>query len=310
MALPNFLCVGAQRCGTTTLHHLLRQHNQIFVPLGRKEPHFFDNPLFYQRGIADYERQVFLDHMDELAIGEITPSYMAYEPAAARIRKALGSEVKLIFCLRDPAARAYSHYISNYSKLYETESFDQALSLEAKRLSKNTSENLVYGYIYRGYYYQHINRFLEHFDLDQMFFILFETDIAHNTRNCMTQLFQFLGVPTQDIDCSIHADRSRLPDVQFVKNDMTLTIKNKQVDQCEVHIPAGGIIINRPRSGLEIVRQPSAQFRAQLEVWQQNKPTSLCLNSLELRAVRETYFREEIQLLENFLNRDLSIWCD
>ena len=49
--LPNFLCVGAQKAGTTTLFNILKQHPDIFLP-STKEAHFFDKEERYQKGIS------------------------------------------------------------------------------------------------------------------------------------------------------------------------------------------------------------------------------------------------------------------
>ena len=41
MKKPNFLIVGAAKCGTTSLYHYLKQHSEIFMPENFKEPQFF-----------------------------------------------------------------------------------------------------------------------------------------------------------------------------------------------------------------------------------------------------------------------------
>jgi hypothetical protein len=48
--LPNFICPGAQKAGTTTLHNILKQHPDIFLP-NLKEAHFFDIEDRYKKGI-------------------------------------------------------------------------------------------------------------------------------------------------------------------------------------------------------------------------------------------------------------------
>jgi len=45
-ALPDFVVVGAQKCGTSSLYSYLLQHPNV-LPAARKEVHFFD--LNYQR---------------------------------------------------------------------------------------------------------------------------------------------------------------------------------------------------------------------------------------------------------------------
>ena len=40
MKKPNFIIAGFPKCGTTSLHHYLSEHPQIFMP-SQKELHFF-----------------------------------------------------------------------------------------------------------------------------------------------------------------------------------------------------------------------------------------------------------------------------
>ena len=55
-ALPDFLIIGAMKCGTTSLYHYLRDHPQIFMPT-IKAPEFFAEESNWGRGIAWYRRQ-------------------------------------------------------------------------------------------------------------------------------------------------------------------------------------------------------------------------------------------------------------
>jgi len=51
--LPGFIIVGAERCGTTSMFEVLRQHPAVFNgTLPRKEVHYFDNK--YGRGLSWY----------------------------------------------------------------------------------------------------------------------------------------------------------------------------------------------------------------------------------------------------------------
>ncbi len=49
--MPNFLIIGAAKCGTTSLYYYLKQH-PCFAPSLRKEVYFFDRT--YRRGPAWY----------------------------------------------------------------------------------------------------------------------------------------------------------------------------------------------------------------------------------------------------------------
>src|SRR5262245_23608672 len=51
--LPDFLIIGAQKCGTTSLYHYLVQHPCIY-PASIKEVGFFDQYLKYRKGVRWY----------------------------------------------------------------------------------------------------------------------------------------------------------------------------------------------------------------------------------------------------------------
>ena len=95
MSLPNFMCIGASKSGTTTLYDILRQHPDIFIP-SYKEPHFFDSPIVFERGVDWYENTYFRNVKNRKCIGDFTPSYLFEGKAPQRILRALGKDVKFI----------------------------------------------------------------------------------------------------------------------------------------------------------------------------------------------------------------------
>jgi hypothetical protein len=73
MPAPTFLCIGAQKCGTTWLATAVSQHPEVGT--GRKkELHFFDQREAYARGLDWYESQ-FRTGPETRAVGEFTPNY-------------------------------------------------------------------------------------------------------------------------------------------------------------------------------------------------------------------------------------------
>ena len=126
MSLPNFMCIGASKSGTTSLYDILKQHSDIFLP-SFKEPHFFDIPLVYQNGIEWYKKTYFQSVKNEKCIGDFTPTYLFDEHAPERILNDLGVNMKFIIILRNPVDRAYSHYLHSKRDLHEHLSFEDAL---------------------------------------------------------------------------------------------------------------------------------------------------------------------------------------
>ena len=134
MILPNFVCVGAQKSATTTLHTILTQHPNIYLPKV-KETKFFLNYGSYEKGIRFYSQEYFGDWAGQKAVGEFCPEYMYFEYVAKRLYEYFGPELKIISTLRNPADRAYSHYLMSKRRTIENEKFEKAIELEHKRIN-------------------------------------------------------------------------------------------------------------------------------------------------------------------------------
>lgn len=104
---PDFLILGAQKCGTTSLAAALRSHPDVFVPRAKEAQHFG------QVADAAAGGPGYLAFFDgwrgERLVGEASPSYLSSDRAAAQIARVL-PEVKCIVVLRNPVDRAYSSF--------------------------------------------------------------------------------------------------------------------------------------------------------------------------------------------------------
>lgn len=194
--IPNFLVIGAARCGTTTLHHYLRSHPNIFVPRNKRpEPHFFMKSDEFSKGFEYYCNKYFIEASYAKAIGEISTSNL-YQPwVAGRIKKYLPN-IKLIICLRNPIERAYSNYLFTRQNKLENLSFEKAIYSESKRIletEEKWKEISPYAYLDRGLYFKQIQNYLKYFDKEQMFFIFFDDFIAQ-PKLVLKELFTFLEV--------------------------------------------------------------------------------------------------------------------
>jgi hypothetical protein len=138
--LPEFLIVGGQRCGTTSMYRTLAQHPLILKPIWHKGVHYFD--LHYDRGLGWYRAHFPLRASAgriERALGrpplafESSPYYMHHPLAPGRIARDLPG-VKLVALVRDPVERAHSAHAHELARGFEDEPFDRALALEPQRL--------------------------------------------------------------------------------------------------------------------------------------------------------------------------------
>ena len=106
----HFLIAGAQRCGTTYLRALLADHPGVAMaePV-RPEPKVLLDPARVARGVGWYRRTYFPHASEGQLLGEKSTSYLDVPEAAAAARRLLGEPMVLVQ-LRDPVARAVSHW--------------------------------------------------------------------------------------------------------------------------------------------------------------------------------------------------------
>jgi len=145
--LPDFIIIGVQKGGTTSLYKYLVQQKSV-MPAFRKEVHFFDDPNF-EKGIGWYRAQLpssaYKDyqqfiHKEKTIAGEGSPYYIFHPQVPRRIYEMIPA-VKLIAMLRNPIDRAYSHYHHNRRERREPLSFAEAIAREPERIGGGAGED-------------------------------------------------------------------------------------------------------------------------------------------------------------------------
>ena len=191
MPAPTFLCIGAQKCGTTWLASAVAQHPEVGT--GRKkELHFFDQRAAYARGLAWYESQ-FRTTPATRAVGEFTPNYWRtvgedtgtnFLGSADRVAGAYPG-LRLIVCLRDPVDRAVSAYFHNIKagRLSPEVSF-----LDAVRQRPGLRDFGRYG--------TQLDAWLARFPIERYLFLVYEEDIRPDAAKpaALRRTFEHLGV--------------------------------------------------------------------------------------------------------------------
>lgn len=228
--------MGAHKSGTSALAHFLFQHPAIYIPK-KKESHFFDNERIFKQsnGSPDYEayHKDFEVPPGTRLVGEATPIYMYWKPAAPRIQQ-YNPTIKMIFILRNPIDRAYAHY--NWAKDImedETEPFPKALRLEKRRLFERLPlQSRIFSYVDRGYYAQQIKRLLEYFPLSQMFFIKNE-ELRGDHANTLNRTFGFLSVRPVDYIEPVNVNNSHYPPMAVSDRKYLLKKFQRDIEELE-----------------------------------------------------------------------------
>jgi len=215
-ALPDFLIIGAQKCGTTFLYHLLAQHPLVQFAAS-KELHFFD--VHFDLGVEWYRqcfpRPVWKDGRKTIT-GEATPGYLFYPSVPEKMAEVV-PQARLIALLRNPVERAYSHHQQATRKGKESLSFEEAIEAEEARLQGEEGrlleeegyasfEHQGLSYLSRGVYVDQLQRWMEFFDRDQMLVLKSEAFFDDPGRT-LEPVLEFLGLPEWVPEASMLGDR-------------------------------------------------------------------------------------------------------
>ncbi|MDP8957105.1 MAG: sulfotransferase domain-containing protein [Actinomycetota bacterium] len=207
--MPEFIIIGAQRAGTTSAYSYLLEHPNVLPALAKEIGYF---SLHYRTRSFEWYRAHFPllrkggGRISSATTGEASPNYLYHPLAAERVSSRL-PEVKLIALLRDPVARAYSHYHLAIKYGFEHLPFEEALGAEAERLraanlheSNDRQANRYFrlAYIDRGIYHKHLRRWLTLFPRSQVFVVGAER-LYEDPSGTMRDLFSFLELEPFDI---------------------------------------------------------------------------------------------------------------
>jgi hypothetical protein len=196
--LPDFIIVGTQRGGTTSLYEYLIDHPDVGAAY-RKEVHFFDR--HYAKGV-DWYRAHFPLAGEFPIVGEASPYYL-FHPAVPERLVGVVPQTKLIALLRNPVDRAFSQYHMKVSRGLEALSFEDAIECEPERLA--ASDDPVgmawrnYSYLARGHYAEQIDRWLRVFPRGRML-ILKSEEFYEEPQKVLDEVCNFLDIPLHNKD--------------------------------------------------------------------------------------------------------------
>ncbi len=210
--LPDFLIIGAQRAGTTSLYKYLAQHPAVGPVVLTKGAHYFDTN--YDKGL-DWYRAFFPTRWRRARVerrlgvkmltGEGSPYYIFHPLVPRRVAETLPG-VKLLLMLRDPVERSYSHYQHESARGFEQLSFEGAIDREQERLEGereqmiadpryNSFEYQHHSYLARGRYIEQILTWREHFPSEQLLILKMEGFFSDPEKG-FARVIEFLGLPS------------------------------------------------------------------------------------------------------------------
>jgi hypothetical protein len=183
---PEFIIIGSQKAGTSSLWNALRRHPEVFMPAQKEVNYFFDAHRF-TRGPEWYLAH-FAEAAEGVVCGEASPGYVCHPQAPGRIADLL-PDCKLILTVREPIARAWSQYWDNRRWLNEASTFEALVEAPRRHDFDSTHRN----YFTRGLYSLYIGRLLARFPRQQLLVVVFD-DLRRDPAAVFRRVFDFIGV--------------------------------------------------------------------------------------------------------------------
>lgn len=295
----NLFLVGAPKCGTTAMDSYLAAHPDICMS-ARKELHFFGSDL--HSASFTKEPKTYHDnfsHYDgEKVLGESSVWYL-YSRNAAREIAEYSPEARILIMLRNPVDMIYSNY---YQMLYNgnehVKPFSKALRLEEERKNGN--------YIYPGThfinslfyldtaaYYQQVKRYLETFSRSSVKIILFE-EFMGNTDAVFREVLDFV-----EVDSAISLELPVVNANKVVRND---TLNRSLRGKSYVGKWLKGLGKNSWAN--DKLKENVKSAISRINISTEKRPPL----SAEDREYIYSYLKEDIDRLEDLIERDLSSW--
>lgn len=263
--------------------------------------HFFDNDTNYNKGINSYEKH-FNNIPATMKKGEFTPRYMLYLQSLVRIKRHYPN-VKIIISLRNPVDRAFSQYrYFRFNKKKEPErNFNDALVGFYKE-----------DYLTKSLYH---NQLINVFNLfpSENIYICIQEKITKDPKKHIKDLYNFLGVDDgftpKILEKRINKSSSELDTPGRLSDWSNLILSNKRQRRVE------GVKYGKKISLFKIWIAWLCKLIVRIvHLFTKNRRTpkvnknNMILPVEQKKAIFNKYFKEEVDILEKLLNKDLSIW--
>ncbi len=308
---PSFIVLGAVKAGTTSLYNYLGQHPEIEMS-DWNWPRYFhiaDGPPDFESLAARYGEDHLADSEGRYSMmiperipremqqyeslwkdnakirGEVSPTYIHDASVCASIASR-APDTKLLIVLRAPVERAYSHFVMDRRRGWESiEDFGEALDSEP-----DDADDFWWGrrhYIRHGLYAESVKQYLQTFPRDQVR-IMFYDDLVSNSALYLKRIFEFL-----EVDPSFVVDTSKRHNKGLVRNNTMLTRL---------------LYANFP--GREWLKKRISDQARTVVSKTLTKTTHSAASPLtaDLRARLVSRFRDDVRELESLVDRDLSSW--
>lgn len=295
--LPNFVVIGAQKSASTFLHRCLNDHPDVFLPPG--ETPFFESPDFETSSVLDLER--LFEGCTEKKLGIKRPNYLGKPEVPPRIARTLPS-AKLLAVLRNPVDRAISAYYHRIRSGF-LPPVDIEIGMPNVILDPSFSDAFprTPEIIEFGRYHKYLKLYHD-FKVAGRLHVTLHDDVEIRPLDCVQKAYRFLGVTSGFVPPSLHQRPQAV--VYSLKRLRWLRLRNPFL--FDYNRERTRLFAKKPtKVGRIVVRLLNEVDRRVLMRLLGNKKPAI---SQRLRELLFEQYETDIDLLERYLNTDLSSW--
>jgi hypothetical protein len=294
--LPDFVIIGAQKAGSTSLMQHLGDHPQVFLP--REETRYFRYPWYEFQTEAALRDAVRTDKPGVTSRGIKCPDLLCVDEYADRVVKAL-PEAKLIAVLREPVSRAVSGYFWLMQWGYlpiapADEGLRRILDGEYDDEWPRAQEVLEF-----GRYGQHLQHWLKLVPREQLWLLLDE-DLHREPASTLRHTFEFLGVradvPIEPRRGTVNSGVYSLDRLRFAQRRLRFIMREYPGYEGRYLQPPANRAAWIADRALAVIDRGLLSRRY---------PNTRPQISAELRARLTEYYRADLAQLEQVLGREL-----
>ena len=232
--IPDFLVIGAKRCGTTSLYQHLPEH-----PCISKSPH--DNMGFFNDNFhlgvnwyksffpTTFTRNKIKSKFGGFLAFDVTTKYMEEESTANNVYQTKPN-MKIIIILRNPVDRAYSQYHLSVRQTAERRSFEDVVEENMNRLNKESHEHYEIkpkfsvkedNYLKKGLYALQLRYWLKIFPRENILIVSTE-EFESNQQIIYNKIFEFLNISKFEVKNTKKMEKGNYPPMKSETRNLLL----------------------------------------------------------------------------------------
>lgn len=267
----NFIIIGAQKCGTTSLAWKLKNHPQVCF-CDRKEPNYFR--VSYRKSL-DWYHSLF-DPTEDQILGEASVRY-TYDSILRNVQNQIfdyNPEMKFIYIVRHPFERMISLYTD--------------FQIRGEKVNKEFASEVMSRpeYILMSRYYTQIKPYLDLFNHDQFLFLNFN-DLATRPEVIYKSISDFLDIDFSQFELENEMQRNKSKNVAYPSRNIGRVLYSPILQNLKFLV------------GDEFINLIKSKFY--------NKTFTPSINENEFKYIM-SFLESDIDKMEILLNWDLSSW--